>query len=422
MNSFEFKNGWLHCEDVDIRTVANAVGTPFYLYSTQKIKTQTDLIKASVSDLNVQLFYAMKANSNQAILKLLLNLGVGLDVVSGGEYKRALAAGAAGSSIVFSGVGKTRDELEQALTGGIKQFNIESFPELHSLDDVAGRLGLVAPASVRVNPDVDAETHAKISTGRAENKFGIPIDQAGDFFQTAKALQHVDLCGVDIHIGSQITSLRPYAKAFGKMATLIRNLRADGHKISRLDLGGGLGVSYHPEHEQPFLIADYADLIRDHFGNIDCEIELEPGRFMVAEAGVLVSKVIYSKTGKDRHFLIVDAAMNDLVRPTLYAAYHEIMPVEESRKERLWHPYDVVGPVCESGDTFAQGWQLPEFGAGDLLTFLNAGAYCAVMASEYNSRPLVPEVLVKGTHWAQVRKRPPIEAIIQRDQIPRWLQ
>ena len=416
MTTIKYIEDILHVEDVDIPSIAREVGTPFYVFSTCQIEANLLAIKNSINDFGGKVFYAMKANSNQAILKILFNHGVGFDVVSGGEYQRAKAVGCPGSAIVFSGVGKSQDEMELALNGGIRQFNVESFPELLLLDAVAGKAGKIAPIAVRINPDVDAETHHKISTGKAENKFGIPIARAEEFIKVAASLANINLLGIDIHIGSQITSLKPYEKAFRKVAALIAEL---GLTISRLDLGGGLGVVYHSTVDNPPSVEKYAKLIRDIFGQFNLDIEIEPGRFIVANAGILVSSVLYNKTGENRNFLIIDAAMNDLIRPAMYDSYHEINPIMKPGISTI-SPYDVVGPVCESSDTFAENRLLPEFQPGDLLAFMTAGAYSTVMASEYNTRPMVAEILVKGKQWASIRKAPTIEEIISRDIIPTW--
>jgi len=348
-------------------------------------------------------------------------MGAGMDVVSGGEYARAIAAGVPGEHIVFSGVGKTRDEMEAALTGGIRQFNVESEPEMHVLNEVALSLGKVAPITVRVNPDVDAKTHAKIATGKAENKFGIPISKAREVYAEAASLKGLEVVGIDVHIGSQLTDLQPYEDAFNKVAELTETLRADGHDIRRLDLGGGLGIPYQRSNEAPPLPMEYGEVIRRTVGHLGCEIEIEPGRLIAGNAGLLVTAVIYRKEGDGRDFLIVDAAMNDLIRPAMYEAYHDIIPVIEPEVGAEPTPYDIVGPVCETGDTFAQDRNMPALAAGDLMAFRSAGAYGAVMASEYNSRPLIPEVLVKGDQFAVVRARPTYEEMINRDTIPDWM-
>jgi len=417
MTHIKYTDGILHVEGVDIPSIVRDVGTPCYVFSASQIEDNFLAVKNSAARFGGQVFYAMKANSNQAILKLLFDLEAGFDVVSGGEYQRAKAVGCSGDRIVFSGVGKTSDEMELALTGGIRQFNVESFSEVHLLDSVAGKLGLIAPIAVRINPDVDAETHEKISTGKAQNKFGVPIARVEEFFQVASELSNVNLLGLDIHIGSQITSLRPYEKAFEKVASLIREKNL---QISRLDLGGGLGVNYHPLHDNPPKVGDYSQLIRNIFSDMDLEIELEPGRFIVADSGILVSTVLYRKKGENRDFLVVDAAMNDLIRPAMYSSYHEIKPIREKIVKGN-KKFDVVGPICESSDTFAENRNLPEFEPNDMMAFMTAGAYSTVMVSEYNTRPAVVEVLVRGDKWACIKKSPAITDIINRDIIPSWL-
>ena len=417
MTHIKYIDGILHVDEVDIPSIAREVGTPFYLFSASQIEDNFLAVKNCVASFGGHVFYAMKANSNQAILKLLFELGAGFDVVSGGEYLRAKAVGCPGDRIVFSGVGKTKDEMELALTKGIRQFNVESFSELHLLDTVAGKLGLIAPIAVRINPDVDAETHEKISTGKAQNKFGVPITRVEEFFQVASGLSNVNLLGLDIHIGSQITSLRPYEKAFGKVASLIREKNL---QISRLDLGGGLGVTYHPIHDNPPKVGDYSQLVRNLFGDMNLEIEIEPGRFIVADSGILVARVLYRKNGEDRDFLVIDAAMNDLIRPAMYSSYHEIKPIRETI-DKGNKKFDVVGPICESSDTFAENRNLPEFEPDDLMAFMTAGAYSTVMVSEYNTRPAVAEILIKGDKWACIKKSPTIADMINRDIIPSWL-
>ncbi|MCB1335222.1 MAG: diaminopimelate decarboxylase, partial [Roseivivax sp.] len=331
------------------------------------------------------------------------------------------AAGVPGERIVFSGVGKTEDEIAQALDGGIRQFNVESEPELRAISGVANRMGLIAPVTIRVNPDVDARTHAKIATGKSENKFGIPIAKARAVYAEAAALPGIDVVGIDVHIGSQLTQLEPFELAYRKVAELTEALRADGHDIRRLDLGGGLGIPYARSNEVPPLPSDYGDLIRRTVGHLGCEIEIEPGRLIVGNAGLLVSKVIYVKEGEGRNFLILDAAMNDLIRPAMYDAHHEIIPVLEAAPAAELAPVDIVGPVCESGDTFARQRLMPPLAAGDLVAFRSAGAYGAVMSSEYNTRPLVPEVLVNADQFAVIRARPSFDEIINRDTVPAWL-
>ena len=408
-------------EDVAIADIAAAVGTPFYVYSAATLTRHYRLFSEALDPLPHNVCFAIKSLSNLAVLKLLGDLGAGMDVVSGGEYMRAKAAGVPGERIVFSGVGKTRDEMRLALTGGVRQFNVESEPELLALSAVASDMGAVAPITLRVNPDVDAKTHEKIATGKKENKFGIPLSKARAVYALAASLPGLQVVGIDVHIGSQLTDLAPFEAAFEKIAELTEQLRADGHTISRLDLGGGLGIPYTRSNEAPPLPLDYGALIKRTLGHLGCEIEIEPGRLISGNSGLLVSEVIYVKEGEDRTFLIVDAAMNDLVRPSMYGAHHDIVPVIEAAAGAAAQDYDVVGPVCETGDTFAKARALPQLGAGELLAFRSAGAYGAVMASEYNTRPLVPEVLVQGDHFAVIRARPTFDEILKRDSIPAWL-
>ncbi|WP_288943142.1 diaminopimelate decarboxylase [uncultured Roseovarius sp.] len=421
MDHFLYRNGQLFAEDVPVAEIAEAVGTPFYCYSTATLSRHFRLFDEALEGTEHLVCYAMKAASNQAILKTLAALGAGMDVVSGGEYARARAAGVPGERIVFSGVGKTREEMRQALEGGIRQFNVESEPEMTALNTVALELGVTAPIAVRVNPDVDAKTHAKIATGKSENKFGIPIARAREVYAEAAAMPGLEVVGIDVHIGSQLTELEPFRLAYEKVAELTGVLRSDGHDIRRLDLGGGLGIPYTRSNEAPPLPTEYGQLIKDTLGHLGCEIEIEPGRLVVGNAGILVSRVIYRKSGEGRDFLILDAAMNDLIRPAMYDAHHDIVPVQEPAPGAEQAPYDVVGPVCESGDTFARGRMLPPVGEGDLVAFRSAGAYGAVMSSEYNTRPLIPEVLVHEHQFAVIRQRPTFDEIIKRDTIPEWL-
>ena len=421
MDHFLYKNGTLYAEDVAINDIAAAVGTPFYVYSTATLKRHFQLFDDALAGTDHLVCYAMKAASNQAILKTLGALGAGMDVVSGGEYARAKAAGIPGDRIVFSGVGKTVDEIRMALTGGIRQFNVESEPEMQAISSVATDLGVTAPITIRVNPDVDAKTHAKIATGKSENKFGIPISRARDVYALAASLPGLQVIGIDVHIGSQLTQLEPFELAYTKVAELVETLRADGHNIQRLDLGGGLGIPYTRSNETPPLPSDYGAMVKRVLGHLGCELEIEPGRLIVGNAGLLVSSVIYVKKGEDREFLILDAAMNDLIRPAMYDAHHDIVPVTEPAAGVEPAKYDIVGPVCESGDTFAKGRDLAAQTAGDLVAFRSAGAYGAVMSSEYNSRPLIPEVLVNGDKFAVIRHRPTYEEMINRDTLPEWL-
>ena len=421
MDHFLYRNGMLHAEDVAIADIAAAVGTPFYVYSTATLTRHYRLFAEALAGVPHLICFAVKANGNLAVLKTLGDLGAGMDVVSGGEYLRARAAGVPGSRIVFSGVGKTRAEMRLALEGGIRQFNVESEPELRALSEIAAGMGLRAPIALRVNPDVDAKTHEKIATGKSENKFGIPIARARTVYAEAAALPGVEVVGVDVHIGSQLTDLAPFRQAFTMVADLTRALRADGHAICRLDLGGGLGIPYTRSNEAPPLPLEYGAMIRETVGDLGCEIEIEPGRLIAGNAGLLVASVIWLKEGDGRDFLILDAAMNDLVRPSMYGAHHDIVAVREPVPGAVQRPFDVVGPVCETGDTFARARLLPDLAPGDLLAFRSAGAYGAVMASEYNARPLVSEVLVNGVHFAVIRPRPSYETMLNRDSIPPWL-
>jgi len=421
MDHFNYQRGELFAEDVPVAEIAATVGTPFYCYSTATLERHFKLFDEALEGMPHLVCYAMKAASNQAILKTLAALGAGMDVVSGGEYARARAAGVPGERIVFSGVGKTRDEMHMALTGGIRQFNVESEPEMVALNAVALELGVKAPITIRVNPDVDAKTHAKIATGKSENKFGIPISRARVVYAQAAAMPGLEVIGIDVHIGSQLTELEPFRQAYEKVAELTETLRADGHDIRRLDLGGGLGIPYTRSNDAPPLPTDYGRLIKETLGHLGCEIEIEPGRLVVGNAGILVSGVIYVKSGEGRDFLILDAAMNDLIRPAMYDAHHDIVPVVEPAPGIEQLPYDVVGPVCESGDTFAKGRMMPPVKDGDLVAFRSAGAYGAVMSSEYNTRPLIPEVLVHGREFAVIRARPTFDEMINRDTIPEWL-
>ncbi|WP_375254179.1 diaminopimelate decarboxylase [Yoonia sp.] len=421
MDHFLYRDGALYAEDVPVADIAAAVGTPFYVYSTATLKRHFSLFDEALSWGAHLVCFAMKSLSNQAVIKLLGDAGAGMDVVSGGEYMRAKAAGVPGERIVFSGVGKTADEMRLAITGGIRQFNVESEPEMVMLDKVAQSLGAAVPITIRVNPDVDAKTHAKIATGKSENKFGIPISRAREVYAMAGAMAGLEVVGIDVHIGSQLTELAPFETAYRKVAELTEQLRADGHEIKRLDLGGGLGIPYARSNEAPPLPTDYGALIQRTVGHLGCEIEIEPGRLISGNAGLMVSKVIYVKAGEDREFLILDGAMNDLIRPAMYEAWHDIVPVVEPAPGGAPATYDVVGPVCESGDTFAKARQMPRVQADDLVAFRSAGAYGAVMASEYNSRPLIPEVLVDGDQFAVIRARPTYEEMISRDTLPAWL-
>jgi diaminopimelate decarboxylase len=422
MHHFQFLNGVLHAEGVALPALAQAIETPFYCYSAATIRRHYTVFSQALSDLDAHVCYAMKANSNQAVLTLLAKLGAGMDVVSEGELRRARAAGVPGERVTFSGVGKTEREIALALDHGIFCFNVESEPELERISQIAVAKSMTASVSVRVNPDVDARTHAKISTGKSENKFGIPISVARDVYASAAKLPGVKIAGVDMHIGSQITNLAPFDNAFAILADFVRQLRADGHEISHLDLGGGLGIPYseseNPESYRPEL---YAEVVRRHIKPLGAKLLFEPGRLIVGNAGVLVTRVIYVKKGAAKNFIIVDAAMNDLVRPTLYEAHHDIFPVLAPTAENRRIKADIVGPVCETGDYLALDRDLPEPRPGDLLAVMSAGAYGAVQAGTYNSRLLVPEVLVDGERHAVIRPRENYDALIGLDKIPTWL-
>jgi diaminopimelate decarboxylase len=422
MDHFLYRNGILHAEDVAIPDIAAQVGTPFYVYSTATLTRHFRLFTEALSPLPHLVCFAIKSLSNVAVLKTLGDLGAGMDVVSLGEYLRARAAGVPGNRIVFSGVGKTRAEIHAALEGGIRQFNVESEPELRAISEIATSLDVTAPIALRVNPDVDAKTHAKIATGKSENKFGIPIARARAVYAEAARLPGLQVVGVDVHIGSQLTELAPFEAAFQKVRELTLALRDDGHRIERLDLGGGLGIPYTRSNEAPPLPLDYGAMIKRTLGDLGCEIEIEPGRLISGNSGLMVASVIWLKQGEGRDFLILDAAMNDLVRPSMYDAHHDILPVTEPAPGTETRAFDVVGPVCETGDTFARGREMPAtLAEGDLVAFRSAGAYGAVMASEYNSRPLIPEVLVHGDHYAVIRERPTFDEILSRDRLPPWL-
>ncbi len=421
MDHFLYRDGELWAEDVPLGEIAQTVGTPAYVYSSATLLRHLQLFEEALKGMPHLVCFAVKALSNVAVLKLLGDEGAGMDVVSEGEYRRAVAAGVPGERIVFSGVGKTRGEMRTAILGGVRQFNLESEPEMRALSEVASSLGVSVPVTIRVNPDVDARTHAKIATGKSENKFGIPLARAREAYREAASLPGLRVVGIDVHIGSQLTDLQPFEAAYRKVAELTEVLRADGHAIERLDLGGGLGIPYTRSNEVPPLPADYGEVIRRTVGHLGCEIVIEPGRFVAGNAGVLVSRVIYAKEGEGRDFLILDAAMNDLLRPAMYDAHHDILPLREPEPGDLPRTYDVVGPVCETGDTFARGRPMAPLRDGDLVAFRSAGAYGSVMASEYNSRPLVPEVLVQRDQFAVIRPRPSYEDMIGRDSIPAWL-
>jgi diaminopimelate decarboxylase len=420
MHHFDYRNGVLHAEDVDLTALAREVGTPFYCYSTATLERHYRVFDEAFSDVSSLVCFALKANSNQAVIATLAKLGAGADIVSGGELQRALAAGVPAGKIVFSGLGKTREEMAAALDAGIYCFNVESEPEMRALSEVAVSKGQVAPISVRINPNVDAKTHAKISTGKSENKFGIPVSRAREVYAHAAKLKGLRVAGVDMHIGSQITELAPLENATMLLAELTRDLRADGHAIDHIDLGGGLGIPYKNDNEPPPLPADYAAMIKRHTKGLGAKLVFEIGRMIAGNAGILVSRVIYWKEGEAKNFLVVDAAMNDLIRPTLYEAWHEIMPVREPGADGEWVTADVVGPVCESGDYLALGRRLPRIAEGELVAIMTAGAYGAVQSSTYNTRALVPEVLVRQEKFAVVRPRLDAATIIAMDRMAPW--
>jgi diaminopimelate decarboxylase len=423
MHPFSYRNGVLHAEDVALAAIARDVKTPFYCYSSIAIERNFAAFRSAFASQNALVFYAMKANSNQAVLTTLARLGAGMDVVSEGELRRARAAGVPGELIIFSGVGKTLPEMILGLEENILCFNVESEPELEALSRTASGRGAIAPIAIRVNPDVDARTHAKIATGKSENKFGVPISRARDVYAYARGLPGLSVRGVDMHIGSQITDLKPFDDAFALLADLVRALRADGHAIEHVDLGGGLGIPYRTDADRPPSLEQYAQIVARHTAPLDCKVILEPGRITVGNAGVLIASVICIKKGENKRFVIVDAAMNDLVRPTLYDAHHDILPVNapEPRAAQSTRS-DVVGPVCESGDYLALDRDMPEVSPGDLIAVMSAGAYGAVQAGTYNSRLLVPEVLVKGADYAIVRPRRTYEELIALDTLPPWLK
>ena len=421
MHHFTYRQGQLWAEDVPLTRIAQEVGSPVYVYSAATLRRHYRVFADAFADIDARVCYAMKANSNQAVLTLLARQGCGADVVSAGELKRALAAGIPADRILFSGVGKTRDELACALDAGIYCFNVESEPELHRLSEVATERGVIAPFSLRINPDVDAKTHAKISTGTFANKFGIPWKQAQAVYDLARTLPGIRATGIDMHIGSQITDLAPFEAAFARLGELVECLRAQGHPITHLDLGGGLGIPYSGTETAPPLPKDYAAVVKKHVQKLNCTVVFEPGRLIAGNAGVLLTSVLYLKRGEGKNFVIVDAAMNDLIRPTLYEAWHDIGPVQQPNAGAETLVADVVGPVCETGDYLGLERKLPHLGEGDLLVVYSAGAYGAVQAGTYNSRPLVPEVLVDGDRTHVIRKRPSVEDLIALDSVPDWI-
>jgi diaminopimelate decarboxylase len=421
MHHFAYRGGVLHAEAVNLASLAQAVGTPFYCYSTATLERHYRVFADAFADVPSLVCYAVKANSNQAVIATLSRLGAGADVVSGGELKRALAVGVPRDKIMFSGIGKTAVELASAVDENILCVNVESEAELELLSTIAVGKGRTANISVRVNPDVDPKTHAKIATGKSENKFGIPISRAREVYARAAKLPGLRVSGVDMHIGSQITVLEPFDDAFALLSDFVRELRSDGHTISHVDLGGGLGIPYREDNEPPPDPSAYAQVVKRATKGLDCKLIFEPGRLIVGNAGILVTRVIYLKRGEAKTFVIVDAAMNDLVRPTLYEAHHDIRPITEPAASARHTIADVVGPVCESGDYLALDRDVVVPEAGDLLAIMTAGAYGAVQAGTYNTRPLIPEVLVRGSEWALVRPRLEADQLISLDKLPPWL-
>ncbi|RJG43858.1 diaminopimelate decarboxylase [Mesorhizobium sp. DCY119] len=421
MNHFDYRDGVLHAEDVPLPAIAAAVGTPFYCYSTATLSRHYRVFSEAFASLDSLVCYALKANSNQAVLTTLAKLGAGADVVSEGELRRALAAGIPGRKILFSGVGKTAREMDFALAADILCFNVESEPELELLSARAVAAGKVAPVSLRINPDVDAKTHKKISTGLAENKFGIPRQRAREVYARAAQLPGLKVVGIDMHIGSQITELQPFDDAFALLVELVGMLKADGHAIEHVDLGGGLGIPYKTDNSPPPLPDAYAAIVKKHVTKLGLKVMFEPGRLIVGNAGILVSEVIYVKEGDAKNFLIVDAAMNDLIRPTLYDAFHDIRPVVQPPADTPRMNVDIVGPVCETGDFLGLDRDLPRMKAGDLIAVGTAGAYGAVQAGTYNTRLLVPEVLVNGDAFHVIRPRQSYDELIGLDSVPDWL-
>lgn len=422
MDFFNYKNGRLHAEDVSLDAIAADIGTPFYVYSTATLTRHFNVFADALRGMNAVVCFAVKANSNQAVIRTLAGLGAGADVVSGGELKRALKAGVKANKIVFSGVGKTEKEIEAALNAGIKQLNVESVPELERISAVATRLGVTAPIALRVNPDVDAGTHEKITTGRKENKFGIEWTNAHAVYKKAASLPGIKTQGIAMHIGSQLLDLEPFREAYVRAGDLVAILRADGLDMVTLDIGGGLGIPYGDEGEADAPNPEaYAQVVRETVGNLGLELILEPGRMIAGNAGLLVTGVEYVKEGATKSFLIVDAGMNDLIRPTLYGAHHNIVTVAEPEKGGELVDVDIVGPICETGDTFAKNRRFPPVASGDLLAVRTTGAYGAVQSSTYNTRPLIAEVMVNGGEYAVVRKRMEVEDIIALDQQPSWL-
>ncbi|MDC0880886.1 diaminopimelate decarboxylase [Hellea sp.] len=421
MRHFEFKNGEMHAENVPLAKIAAEVGTPCYVYSTATFERHFNVFKNSVSGINSLIAYSVKANSNIGILATLSKLGAGADVVSGGELQRALTAGIPANKIVFSGVGKTKHEIEAAANAKIKIFNVESIPELYAINEVAARMNYLAPIAFRVNPDVTAGGHKKISTGKKEDKFGIAWNKAEHAYAIAKSCSNIEIVGIDVHIGSQIDHLEPFEKAISKVGNLIKKLHANGHNIRCFDIGGGLGIPYGNETIAPPDPSNYGAMVKQLTKKMNVEIIFEPGRMISGNAGILLSKVLYVKKGEDRNFLIIDAAMNDLLRPALYDAFHEIEPVRKKPEKEQVEKYDVVGPICESSDTFTKSRKLSKINQGELIVMHTAGAYGASQSSQYNTRPLIPEVLVKDNKYEVIRKRPTINDILKSENIPNWL-
>lgn len=414
-----YESGTLVLDGVPVERIAENVGTPFYLYSGSEMTRAFEAYRQALQGLDVRICYAVKANSNVAIIRHFARMGAGMDVVSGGELQRCLATGIDGQHIVFSGVGKSQDEIREALAAGIHQINVEADDELDMIAQTAREGGWTAPVALRVNPDVDAQTHAKITTGRSENKFGIDIDRAEEIYRRASRLEGIKPVGFAVHIGSQLMDLAPYRAAYARLAVLTQQVREAGLVVERLDLGGGIGIAY--GDQQPPDLNEFAEIIRSEISPLGCELTIEPGRSLMGRAGLLVCRVLYDKRGTSRRFLILDAAMNDLIRPAMYEAWHRLVPVRQPQNGAHVASYDIVGPVCESSDTFAKGYQLSEPSPGDLFAFLDVGAYGAVMASEYNARPLVPEVLVQGGEFSIIRRRPDLAERLAAETIPHWL-
>jgi diaminopimelate decarboxylase len=417
MTAFAYRDGQLNAEGIPLARIVEEVGTPVYCYAQGEIEARYRAFATAIGERDAMICYALKANSNLAVIRALATLGAGADVVSEGELRRALAAGVAAHRIVFSGVGKTAAEMEFALSLGIRQINVESLPELETLSAVAASAGRTADMAIRVNPDVDARTHHKITTGKRENKFGIDLAHVGAAAERARALPGLNLVGLAVHIGSQLTDLDPFENAFAKLAELTRDLRGAGHEIRHLDLGGGLGIEY--ADTKPPSFDDYVAVVDRTVGDLGCQLAFEPGRALVGSAGVLLARVLYVKRGETRTFVIVDAAMNDLLRPALYDARHDFQPLADPG-DAATEEVDVVGPICESGDRLGLGCRLPPVRAGDVLAVRAAGAYGAVMSSTYNSRRLVPEVMIRGDEYAIIRPRQTYDAMLTQDRFPEW--